>query len=364
MDVTLAKGGQGIPGQYIVTLRDDATMESITAITAERGIAPLHTYDTALRGFASQLSDEQLAGLRRDPRVVAIEQDQITTMSTDQANAPQHLGRIDRRAAIVTDPNRYSYENAGEGVRAYVLDTGIDTGHGDFEGRAANMFNGIGDGLWDCHGHGTHVAGIVGSKTYGVAKKVYLRGVKVLGCNGKGSNSALIAGLNWVRTNHVKPAVANISLGGGYSHAVNSAVTALSYSGVFVAVAAGNDATDACDTSPASSLGATTVGAQHFVQAYMQDWVAGFSNYGPCVDLFAPGFGVTSTWPNGTIKSLSGTSMASPVVAGVAAIRKSRSGDMDSNLLRDSILSNATQNVMNFLPTNTPNRLIYKSPTL
>ena len=195
---------------------------------------------------------------------------------------------------------------------AYIIDTGIYTSHSQFGGRASNVYDALGGNGQDCHGHGTHVAGTVGASTYGVAKAVRLRGLRVLDCSGSGTTSGIIAAVDWVRVNRVNPAVANMCLGGGYSSALNTAVTNLHNSGVFVAVAAGNTNANACNYSPASAADRGERGVEHLDRREVS-----FSNYGSCVDLYAPGSSITSTWLNGGTNTISGTSMASPHVAGV-----------------------------------------------
>ncbi len=241
-------------------------------------------------------------------------------------------------------------------MTAYIIDTGLDTYHSEFGGRARNVFDAFGGNGQDCNGHGTHVGGTVGGSTYGVAKGVALRGVKVLDCQGSGSYSGIIAGFDWVRQNAVKPAVANASLGGGYSSAVNNAATNLANSGVHLSVAAGNDNQDACNYSPASAPGALSVAASD-----SGDRKASFSNYGSCTDLYAPGVSITSARMGGGATAMSGTSMASPHVAGVAALYKANYGDASSSTVNSWIVNNSTTYVISGNYSGTPNRLLFKS---
>jgi subtilisin family serine protease len=243
-------------------------------------------------------------------------------------------------------------------VTVYVIDTGILTSHTQFGGRAAVAYDALGGNGQDCNGHGTHVAGTVGGSTYGIAKGVALRAVRVLNCSGSGTNSGVIAGMDWVRTNHVSRSVANMSLGGGYSSSVNTAATNLVNSGVFLAVAAGNSNADACNYSPASASGTCTVAA-----TTSSDARASYSNYGSCVDIYAPGSSITSAWYTSTtaINTISGTSMASPHVAGVGALYKATYGDASASTIISWLKSNATANVVSGNVGSTPNQLLYKS---
>ncbi|MCX2970948.1 MULTISPECIES: S8 family peptidase [Streptomyces] len=350
VSVEQAPDHRAIDGSYIVTLKPGA---SAKGLAEKAGIDTGHVYEDVLNGFSAELSDGQLAKLRSHPAVQAIEEDQKITASATQHNATWGLDRIDQRNRPLD--GTYTYNNDGSRVTAYIIDTGIDTSHPDFGNRARNVFDAFGGNGRDCNGHGTHVAGTVGGKTYGVAKNVELRGVRVLNCQGSGSYSGIIAGFDWVRENAVKPAVANASLGGGYSSAVNNAASALNNSGVFLAVAAGNSNADACNYSPASARGVISIAASD-----SSDRKASFSNYGRCTDLYAPGVSITSTRMGGGTTQLSGTSMASPHVAGVAALYKGSRGDASSSTINNWLISNATTNVISN-PAGTPNRLLYKS---
>jgi len=348
--VAEAPAGQALTGSYIVTLKPGVVAKGLTD---REDINARHVYRDVLNGFAAELSPGQLAALRRSSSVLAIEEDQRITAATTQTDPTYGLDRIDQRNRPLS--GTYTYNRNGAGVTAYIIDTGIDTGHSDFGGRARNVYDAFGGSGQDCNGHGTHVAGTVGSNTYGVAKGVALRGVRVLNCEGSGAYSGIIAGFDWVRNNAAKPAVANASLGGGYSAAVNDAAAALNNSGVYLAVAAGNSNADACNTSPASAPGVISVAASDSA-----DRKASFSNYGRCTDLFAPGVSVTSTRLGGGSTALSGTSMASPHVAGVAALYKANNGDTASSSVNSWILDNATPNVISN-PSGTPNRLLFKA---
>ncbi|MEU8306752.1 S8 family peptidase [Actinomadura sp. NPDC048955] len=349
--LTLAASGQGIAGQYIVTLKPGV---SIVATVSEHGIKTMYRYGRVLNGFAAKLDSRKLAKLRGAPGVVRIEQDAVVRADGTQQNPPSWgLDRIDQTALPLS--HSYTYNATGAGVYAYIIDTGIHAAHPQFGGRASNVYDALGGNGADCNGHGTHVAGTVGSTSYGVAKNVYLRGVRVLNCQGSGTSSGVIAGMNWVAGHRSRPAVANMSLGGGYSSSMNSAADNLASSGVFLAVAAGNDGRNACDYSPGSAANTTTVAASTITDAR-----ASYSNYGSCVDLYAPGSSITSTWLNGGTNTISGTSMATPHVTGVAALYKAANGDASFGTVRSWLVSNAVSGVISGNPAGTPNRLLDK----
>jgi subtilisin family serine protease len=354
IQVAAAGNDAATPGQYIVTLKRGS---SVPTVASQGRIATLQRFDKVLNGFAAKLSSEQLNRLRRDPAVAAIEEDRIATISTTQRSPlPWGLDRIDQRSLPLS--KAYTYKASGAGVNAYVIDTGIFPGHANFGGRAQVAYDATGGNGLDCNGHGTHVAGIIGSKTYGVAKNVKLWGVRALDCQGSGYISDIIAAVNWVRLNAKKPAVANMSLGGPKSTALNTAVTNLSKSGVFLAVAAGNESANACNGSPASAGWVEAVGA-----TTSNDTRASFSNHGSCVDMQAPGSSIWSTWigSSSASRSLTGTSMASPYVAGVAALYKSAKGEASFPTIQKWMSDYATKYKVKKLPSGTPNRLIYKS---
>ena len=344
----LTAPGNAIPGSYIVRIKDGHRAE---AVAAQHGAKPHHVY-SVLNGFAAHLTAAQLDAVRRHPGVAYVEEDQVFTADAVQYGPDWGLDRIDQHNLPLN--NAFSYNYDGTGVRAYVIDTGIATGDSDFGGRASAVYDAMGGNGQDCNGHGTHVAGTIGGATYGVAKNSKPRAVRVLDCNGSGSTSNIIAGINWVQTNAIHPAVANMSLGGGFSQSLNDAATALANSGVSLAVAAGNSNADACNTSPASAPGTITVAASD-----INDNRASFSNYGGCVDVYGPGVNITSDWLNGGTNTISGTSMASPHVAGVAALYKQAYGDQPSSTVYNFIVNNATANVIRGNPSGTVNRLLY-----
>jgi len=313
-----------------------------------------HIYQNAINGFSVEMSEADAERLSEDFRVKFVEEDGVITADVTQNNPPWGLDRIDQRNRPLS--GTYTYNWTGSGVRAYVIDTGIRTSHTQFGGRASNVFDAFGGSGADCNGHGTHVSGTIGGSTYGVAKSALLRGVRVLDCNGSGSNSGVIAGVDWVRNNHIAPAVANMSLGGGVSAALDTAVNNLSNANVTIAVAAGNSNANACNSSPARAANAITVGSTTTTDAR-----SSFSNFGTCLDLFAPGSGILSAWfsSNTATATLSGTSMASPHVAGVAALYKQANPSASSTTIRNAIVNNATTNVVTNAGTGSPNRLLY-----
>ena len=309
-----AAPGKAVEGAYVVVLREGADPRSVAAVA---GVEPGFVYAAALNGFSARLSGGQLTALRHNPAVDYVEQDQEMVVQYVQTSPPWNLDRIDQRSLPLD--GRYVYNSLGGGVRAYVIDSGLQANHPEFGGRAQNVYDAVGDGQNgnDCNGHGTHVAGIVGSVKYGVAKGVALRGVRAVNCSGSGTTSGIIASVDWVRVNAVRPAVANLSLGGGFSSALNTAVNNLATSGVFISVGSGAENQSACNVSPASAASAFTVAATTSTDAR-----ASYSNYGSCIDIFAPGSSILSTWIGSTTRTLSGTSMAAPHAAGVAALYK------------------------------------------
>lgn len=359
----IARVGAQIPGRYIVTLKPGENPQSVLAITKAKAT---HVYDSALNGFSAELDTGQLNALRHHDAVQAIEPDQAivgssySTQVLDTSGQPWGVDRIDQRTGLSRTFSWWE-SGAGSGVRAYVIDSGIATSHPDFGGRAQNLYDVFGGNGQDCNGHGTHVAGTIGGFTHGVAKSVLLRGIRVLSCANGGTISGMIAGVDYVRRNAIKPAVANMSVEAPYSEALNTAVYNLVNSGVFVAVAAGNgdgygNPVNACTKSPASANGTLTVASVDWYDTKASD-----SNYGGCVDIYAPGVSVRSAYLNGTTTVMSGTSMATPHVTGVAALLKSDYGDQAPATIVSWITSAATTNVVQRNIVGTPNRLLFMS---
>ena len=365
-EAALVRSPNAIPGEYIVVFNTDVPDAPGLArqMTAAHGGTLRHTYQHAIRGFAANLPDGAVAALQRHPAVAYIEQDQpMHAINVTQTGATWGLDRVDQRDLPLS--TTYSYANNGAGVRAYILDTGIRYSHVEFVGRSSFGFDAFGGNGSDCNGHGTHVAGTVGGTIYGVAKGVSLVAVRVLDCNGSGTTAGVIAGVDWVTANHVKPAVANMSLGGGASSTLDNAVAASIAAGVTYALAAGNGdfigrPQDACNSSPARVPAGITVGS-----TTSADNESSFSNYGTCVDILAPGSGITSAWYQGDtqLNTISGTSMASPHVAGAAALYLAANPGSTPAQIASALTSNASLNKITLHSRSTsggtPNRLLY-----
>ncbi|MFJ4865220.1 S8 family peptidase [Streptomyces sp. NPDC088748] len=348
-----------IPESYIVTLDKSA---SPAKVAAALGVKAKFTYSSALNGFSATLTEKQLQAARKTAGVKSVAQDALVTAPPAPASgvatkAPSNswgLDRIDQRYLPLD--NEFSPNTNGQGVTAYILDSGIDFRHTEFGGRARAGFDAIGDGRngADCNGHGTHVAGTVGGETFGVAHKVSLVSVRVLGCDGRGPWSGIIAGLDWVANNARQPAVLNASLGGDRFEPVNDATNALFNRGVLPIVAAGNDNIDARRVSPASTPNAVTVGATN-----RYDQETDFSNWGEALDLYAPGQDIISARNGGGSVSLNGTSMAAPHVAGVAALYKAAHPTATPTEVANFLKNEATEDVIQNLSDNGPDKLLF-----
>ncbi|KAI9598850.1 putative alkaline serine protease [Syncephalis fuscata] len=349
-----------VKGTYIVKLRAGSDAKQFIAQTNNFvGKKYKHTYNSkSFQGFATQLSENEVKRLQKDSRVEYVEEDGIMQITANQVTPPSWgLTRVSERALDLTKPFVYP-DTAGEGVDIWVIDTGIQESHADFGGRAKLIKSFVtGEANADLNGHGTHVAGTVGSATYGVAKKAKIYGVKAFNSSGSGTASGVLASIQYV-TQNARPgkSVVNMSFGGSKSKAVDDAVNDAVKAGIAFIVAAGNNAGDACEGSPSSASSAFAVAASD-----KTDKQAYFSNFGNCVKVYAPGVDITSLWRgnNGAKNTISGTSMASPHVAGIAALYLASGKYSTVNALYGALVSNATPNVISNPTKGTPNKLIY-----
>ena len=358
---TFARTADGDPivGEYIIRFRDQETDVDgrVRSLNARIDGTVEHTYRSAIKGvFVRKMSAAAAAALRNDPNVVSVEQNMTISLATTQSGATWGLDRIDQRNLPLS--TTYTYSGDGTGVTVYIIDTGINYTHNEYNGRTSFGVDEIvpsTNGL-DCNGHGSHVSGTIGGSTYGVAKNVKLVAVRVLNCSGNGTTAGVIAGIDWVTAHRTLPAAANMSLGGGFSGTLNAAVANSIAAGVVYGVAAGNSAGDACNESPSSTAAAITVGATDITDRF-----ASFSNFGSCVDISAPGVNITSAWigSNSATNTISGTSMATPHVVGAAALYLQANPTATPAQVASALGANATPSKITSLPAATPNLLLY-----
>jgi subtilisin family serine protease len=348
-----------IKDRYVVVLKDGPTIDAtVGALAAQYGATVGFTYRQVLPGFSATMPAARAEQLAGDPRGAYVEQDTEMEIATDQADPPSWgLDRIDQRS-LPTNAN-YNYDVTASSVRAYIMDTGIRITHDDFGTRASYGRDLINDDdeASDCNGHGTKMAGVVGGTEHGVAKSVRLIAVKIANCQGKSAVSFYVAGMDWVSTHHIKPAVANMSLARDGSDAIDDAVAGLVADGVTLVVAAGNNSADACQKSPARAPEAITVGATD-----SSDARASYSNFGSCLDIFAPGSSITTTDSDADDDTTtgSGTSMAAPHVTGAAALYLAKRPGATPAQVRNQLVTNSTKNKVTVPGTGSPNRLVYR----
>lgn len=366
---------RAIEGKYIVVFKTPTVLNTQSsdaiadfASTQSASLSNLYNVDIAqefggvLNGVVVNASAQKVQQMLSNPNIEYIEQDQIMSVAplaqtnANQPNAIWGLDRIDQQSLPLN--SNYYYDFDGSGVTAYVIDTGVRVSHNEFGNRASHGYDFIDNDAdaTDCNGHGTHVAGTIGGSAYGVAKNVNIVGVRVLGCNGSGSNSGVIAGINWVKNNASGPSVANMSLGGGASQATDDAVNNAVAAGISFVVAAGNDNRNACNYSPARAANAITVGS-----TTSSDSRSSFSNYGNCLDIYAPGSSIKSAWynSNSATNTISGTSMAAPHVAGAVALFLDETPSLSPSQIDTKLSQRSTKNTVSDAKSGSPNELLY-----
>lgn len=352
-DGTVRRSANRVPGRYVVVLEPGANLDAVTStVRTIKGARVHRTYGKGLKGLALEMSDADARQLSRDRRVLFVEEDSVVSAKT----VSWGLDRIDQTSLPLD--GSFGSTQTGAGVTAYIVDTGIMAGHAEFGGRVAPGFSAFDGGTADCNGHGTHVAGIVGGSTTGVARSVTLVPVRVLDCGGSGTVSTLLSGLDWVLQNASGPSVVNMSLGGAPSSALDKQVNVLLQAGLTVVISAGNDNKKACDTSPARVAGAITVGA-----STEYDQRAGFSNYGACIDVFAPGANILSAYyASPTARSVaSGTSSAAPFVSGVVALWLEQYPRASTTSISSAVVTATTHDVLGAVGEGSPNRLVHST---
>ena len=364
-EIRSADAAEKVPNSYVVKLKDTpasvhATEATANAVAARNGGGVDRVFGSALRGFTVKLSERQAKRLAADPAVEYVEQDQVFHTDTTQTNPPSWgLDRIDQASLPLS--SSYNYTSTGSGVNVYVIDTGVRISHSTFGGRAKNGYDFVDNDAvaQDGNGHGTHVAGTIAGSTYGVAKAATVYGVRVLDDAGSGTTAGVVAGIDWVTANAIKPAVANMSLGGGASTTIDAAVNRSIAAGVTYAVAAGNSNVKASSTSPARVAAAITVGATTNTDAR-----ASYSNFGSVLDIFAPGSSITSSWNTSdtATNTISGTSMATPHVVGAIARYLQNNPSATPAQVASALTSGATTGKVTSAGSGSPNRLLYLAP--